>query len=377
MMYFKILPLETSLKILFFTRIENNTGGDEAFLLMISSSLMKRFPPGSEVNLVLSHDTSSTVRAQGIKERWESTSTANGHRAVVFLNNRATTSGYTRFDLDCNEENMSPNDWSSLTRFIQGDEATGFNKELNFLTSSLGVGSSGEVRRKKEPLDLFIISGWANQLVAREALYMQKKLHIPENANVLLFSSPGKEINKDFLKALKREYPNTQCCQSGLKDGDVGLFLSSTLSRREMESSVCREKWLSHINGVSEGFKLDGFGREQQDKLIVIYCSKERPLPSAVLFMNNIKNQVGANNIGEYPVLLIGVAQNSAQYTLWTTFLHKFGVQSIHALNRTSAPEVLMRGLRDAQFSMTTGVSSIIEAKRLEINHSVIYVLPI
>ncbi len=59
------------MKVLFYTRFEGNTGGDEALLNIFQFYMLKNPPSGSEIHLCLSYDEASAARAQRVKKSWE------------------------------------------------------------------------------------------------------------------------------------------------------------------------------------------------------------------------------------------------------------------------------------------------------------------
>lgn len=58
------------MKILFYTRFETNTGGDEAFLNVLQFYMLKNLPEDTEVHLCISYDEASIGRAERVEQSW-------------------------------------------------------------------------------------------------------------------------------------------------------------------------------------------------------------------------------------------------------------------------------------------------------------------
>lgn len=215
-------------------------------------------------------------------------------------------------------------------------------------------------------LDLFVMAGWAHLQTDVAARYIKADLQIPDTCKILLSCVPGMSINAyKFLTGLKdiQRHPQLYVFQTGI--GVSGGFpLLPTLTKESIERSEVRLKWRLHISAYDS--YMDETGRVRGDRLIVIYCSKDGPGTSGTKFLQKISKEIVP---GDYPVLLIGATKGSDEYQEWEKECGMRGLQSCTAIPRTESSQVLMRGLRDAQYSMATGAYSILEARYLEIGH--------
>ncbi|MBX9703871.1 MAG: hypothetical protein K2X39_06925 [Silvanigrellaceae bacterium] len=80
-------------KVLFYTRIENDTGGDQTFLLTLAQPIIEGLNLISseekiEISLVLSYDGKSKDRALRIKEEWQDITSSSSLKRRVWLNLR-------------------------------------------------------------------------------------------------------------------------------------------------------------------------------------------------------------------------------------------------------------------------------------------------
>lgn len=329
--------------LLFFTRLENDTGGDQTLLLMVFSALLKNLPEGSNVNLVLVFDSSSAGRAGHIAQNWSRIVTEKGCVSDVWLNHIGPKHrGRTKLSVDINQDRMGAERWSALLEFIQRST----------------VSSSR--------LDIFIIAGWAHQLDETDANYMLSTLRIPCNTKLLMCVPPGSRITTDLLNALRVQgYGNVFYLQPGLELGDAGFPMPASLNSAYMESQDCRNIWVEQIRNqapaTEEGLR---DGESCGDKLIVIYCSKDKPGTKGSQFMAACADE---DDLNEYHVILIGA--DDVNERAWVNTCRTFQVKSVATIGRTASSEVLMRSLRDAKFSMATGSFSILEAKKLRIMH--------
>ena len=255
----------------------------------------------------------------------------------------------------------------------RGARAERWSELLEFIQRST-VSSSG--------LDIFIIAGWAHQLDETDANYMLSTLRIPCNTKLLMCVPPGSRITTGFLNALiVRGYDNVFYLQPGLELGDAGFPMPASLNSAYMASQDCRNIWVEQIRNQAPATE-EGLctGEPRGDKLIVIYCSKDKPGTKGGQFMAACAAEVlrekteqlipeGENedDLNEYHVILIGA--NDANRTAWVNTCRAFQVKSVATIGRTASSEVLMRSLRDAKFSMATGSFSILEAKKLRIMH--------
>lgn len=345
--------------LLFFTRFENDTGGDQTLLLMVFSALLKNLPERSNVNLVLVFDSPSAGRAESIAKKWRRIVSEKGCDGVVWLNCIGEKHpGRTKLLVDINQEIMGAENWSALLEFIQ----------CSTVSSSR--------------LDIFIIAGWAHQLDETDAYYMLSTLLIPCNTKLLMCVPPGSRITTDFLNALRVQgYGNVFYLQPGLELGDAGFPMPASLNSAYMESQDCRNIWVEQIRNQAPA-TAEGLhdGEPRGDKLIVIYCSKDKPGTKGRQFMAACADEVLRENaeqlisegeiegdLNEYHVILIGANDTNEQE--WVKTCQAFQVKSVVTIGRTESSEVLMRSLRDAKFSMATGSFSILEAKKLGIMH--------
>ncbi len=245
-------------------------------------------------------------------------------------------------------------------------------------------------------LDLFVMAGWAHLQSAITARYIKEELELPLNCKILLSCVPGMSINVfGFVTGLKEEpsYKNLYVMQTGI--GVSGGFpLLPSLTKEGIERPQVRDAWLMNVlklgdtnqegddrdvtDQVAINYKqyMNDKGVACQDKLIVIYCSKDEPGESGASFLQKISEQINEEDRENYHVLLIGASPNSTAYKLWERAcqLRDFKYTALPRTASTegiSGTEILMRGLRDAQFSMATGSYSILEARYLGIEHCV------
>lgn len=215
-------------------------------------------------------------------------------------------------------------------------------------------------------LDLFVMAGWAHAQKPITAQYLRAALEIPDTCKIVLSCVPGMSINVNkFLTALqeKQRYPHVYALQPGV--GARGGFpILPTLTKSSIEDRDVREKWKSHIGTTYEPY-MDSIGETRKDRLIVIYCSKDAPGIHGERFLQKISEEVDPR---EYPVLLIGAIPKSKECERWEQLCAARDFPC-SIIRRTDSTQILMRGLRDAQYSMATGSYSILEARYLEINH--------
>jgi Ankyrin repeats (many copies)/Starch binding domain len=341
------------MKVLIYTKIEGNTAGDQTLLFIVANPIIAGLPEGAIVNLLLAYDKVSGSRAKKIKEMWEKIQKIPG--ATVWLNEVGSkekerggskiTEG-TALLSQCIPSN-SPS-WREITNFIKGTGG-----------------------KKNPPLDLFIIAGWSHQLNESSVDHIYKQMKVPSVTRILLCSPPGGYIDQgNFKTKLMELYDNVCCLQFGIY-AQGGLPLSSSLLE-DTEASHYREDWLSHISSIATDFKLNKEDVTQGDKLIVIYCSKDKPGTTGIDFIEEIAKEKG-KKINNYPVLLIGSLDDkgtgSDNYQDWKNLCEDYGVHSVYPLPRTQNSRILMQGLRNAEYSMATGSFSILEAKALGIHH--------
>lgn len=240
-------------------------------------------------------------------------------------------------------------------------------------------------------LDLFVMAGWAHLQSPVTAKYLKEELKLPLNCKILVSCVPGMSINVfGFVTGLKEEpsYKNLYVMQPGI--GTKGGFpLLPSLTKEGIERQQVRDAWLRYVsmlevanqevaNQEVANYKqyMNDKGEARQDKLIVIYCSKDGIGESGTRFLQNISKQIKEENRANYYVLLIGSDPNSAAYKGWALEckLRHFKCRALPRTENTeniSGTEILMRGLRDAEFSMATGSYSILEARYLGIDHCV------
>lgn len=332
------------MKILMYTRIEGNTGGDQTLLFMIAGTLIENVPEGSQIHLFISHDPISTNRAEFIRDKW------------IEMAEEKSCSGHV--DLK-----MTAPGVALLTKCFPNSP-----KLKKFV-----VGTGG---KKNPPLDIFVVAGWSHLQNARAAVYLKEMIKVPSAAKILLCTPPGGYIDFNGFKSTMREigYHNLFCFQPGLHEM-AGFPLPNVLSRDIIMSEQVREHWERHIlenfeagSGVDIGMR---FNRADKDNLIVIYCSKDGPGQKGIEFIDEIRAERAAN-LNDYTVLLVGAEEGSSAHREWHELLS--GDDEVPALNscvlpRTERSEILMRGLHDAEYSMATGSFSILEAKSVGIHH--------
>lgn len=333
--YVTFLCFSDHMKILVFTRIENGTGGDQALLFMIVNALLPGVPEHSEICLILSYDTASQSRANSIRAWWNTALEQRGHRGIVWFNNRGDASGTANFKLNMSPDYMTSEDWTEFGKFI-----------------FLG-----------DPLYLFVVAGWAHQLNEQDFLYMHQ-IGIGCHTKIMLCAPPGsKDINTRLLQKLHDNAYQFIYLQPGMRDNDAGFPLPNQLDRTYMESDECQTQWLNHINQYMDP-RSELLGPDSPT--IVIYCSKDSPGIAGRGFIQRIARQVSAEDKENYLVVLIGTEFKNRKD--WIALLKNNPIGKTVIADRTPSTEILMRGLRDARFSMATGSFSILEAKFLGID---------
>ncbi|STX41661.1 Uncharacterised protein [Legionella donaldsonii] len=483
------------MRILLYTRLENDTGGDEALLNILQFYLLQQLEKGTEVHLCLSYDTASEARAKKIRTKWLKNLEEKGLEGQVWLFLTAESSfeksvtgikckyldigqktiesykslntldatvtwyikaqdGYHLYKKEAKrivpltlksteppkleqrncyialQHSGSEKDFplyvlknksiyyyktiddskpkkfslefaaskvlqqlrkkaSGAAKLLSNDELrmiTSFtcyippellmNEEEynlvedyfaqipeNFSTDRIFWQSFTELTKS---LDLFVMAGWAHAQKPITAQYLRAALEIPITCKIVLSCVPGMSINvNNFLTALqdKQKYSHVFALQPGI--GARGGFpLLPTLTKLSIEDREVRNKWKSHIGTAYEPH-LDSVGETGKDKLIVIYCSKDAPGAPGEEFLQQIALKVDPK---EYPVLLIGAIEESEACKRWKLICAQRDF-SCSVIPRTKNTQILMRGLRDAQYSMATGSYSILEARYLEIHH--------
>ena len=319
------------MNILVYTRIENNTGGDETLLSLLIPSLIKNLSEGANVSLALSHDDASEARALNIKAKWEKLMQDKGFKQNVWLFEGNSGSSALTSCL-CVTHKLMGKQWKNFQLFT---------KEA----------------------DYFVIAGWSHQLTSKSAKYLKEQLKLQTNCKILLCAVPGMSINaKGFQDSLHQLDYKVYSFQLGI-GAACGIPMINTLTQSLIETDNIRMDWLKHIG--EEFTEYTSFEAEKRlDKLIVIYCSKDNPGLSGITFLENISKEIIPD---EYPVLLIGSTE--INFKLWNELCLSYGFRSCTPINRTAHSGVLMRGLRDAKYSMATGAYSILEARYLEIDH--------
>ncbi|MBA4697273.1 MAG: hypothetical protein H2069_07795 [Legionella sp.] len=218
-----------------------------------------------------------------------------------------------------------------------------------------------------QSLDLFIVAGWANLQNRITAKYLKDTLNIDRSCKVLLTCAPGMSIDAyGFYSGLKEQgYVNLYTFQPGI-GAEGGFPILPSLKQQDLDHPDARQAWLNHIASCHLDKCIAQEGQPRKDKIIVIYTSKDGPGLSGTKFLQDLSTQIVP---ADYPVLLIGADTNSNNYKLWEKQCKLRGFQSCQVIKRTEHSHVLMRGLRDAEFSMATGAFSILEARYLGITH--------
>lgn len=350
-----------SKKILFYTRFEKGTGGDEQLLVMIHGAIMKHLDRGAEIGIFLAIDKQSEKRAQGTITKLIETMKAMGfdEKKLIYWLCILPADKSTALLTQC----IPP-----LQKALNGDKQT----IANFIKPT---------KSSQPSVDLLIISGWAHQLNNRSADHIVQ-LKVPPTAKILLCAPPGSYVdNRDTgegnhisLKSalLVRNYKRVYCLQPGIY-ASGGLIISPSTTLAEVQQAQTRTAWLSLFRDIHQlQPKLKETGKAK-DELIVIYCSKDRPGSKGIEFIEDIVHVKKKS----YPVLLIGTKEaneNSENYKHWETLCREHGLEA-YPLPRTATSAVLMRALLDAEYSMATGSFSILEAKKFGI-HSCAYLAP-
>jgi hypothetical protein len=246
-----------------------------------------------------------------------------------------------------------------------------------------------------QSIDIFVIAGWAHLYTPTTATYLSKELEIPKECQILLSCAPGMSINANkFLTGLQNaSYQNLHVFQPGIR-GNAGFPILPILTPEHCSSLTLRSQWIAHATYEDYGKYIKDYfadaaeydehmeeyhqykntflsgqaaqAESSQDKLIVIYCSKDLPGDRGNLFLQNIHTKEG-DNAKELTVLLIGADKEN--YPLWKSICDERGFKTCLALPRTENSAVLMHGLQQAQYCMVTGAFTILEALHLKIYH--------
>ena len=326
------------MRILVFTRLENNTGGDEALLHMVMKQIVQGLPGADphQIHVHLVHDPVSKLRAESIGAHILEYASKTQNATPI----RVTASLITTDEV---LKQAHPRQQSSV-RF----------SKINELTD-------------QEPVDIFVLAGWSHKQTKEDAWFILYEISVVQfHTKILLCCPPGAYPNKTFVWRIQD--PRVYFFQPSLY-GPAGLPRSDGMQslgtpnlreawRIHLQQSVSADRQSEVIHALSDG--------HHRDKLIVIYCSKDPPGVYGPVFLKRIKDSIPEAELPAYRVLLVGVDVRSAQFTQWTRackVLLGDGFPSPIPLARTNDSSVLMQGFKDASFSMATGSFSILEAR--------------
>lgn len=329
-------------KVVLYTRLENNTGGDKAQLDWLIKDLLKKVPPSTlECHLFIQHDANSIGLADQVRTEWIRRLQDNNFGGGVILSQVNSGVAHLR----------QPND-HLLTENRRHSVASWQN--LQIITATM----------QKD--DWFIFAGWSHQMnnltvAAMRTSREEGGLGLSNETNLLLCSSLGKEIKQEFKTALETVgYTNLYCFEPGLVKR-CGFPLGNGVSKAAMQTAEARNVWSQFI-GDEPHFQLIGDLREK-DQLVVVYHSKDHPNEAAISFLHT-------RDLSSYSVILIG-DQEAADS--WRTALSNMPPayqplpNQIHNKRRTDA-NALRRGFNDAEIAITTAPTTYLECLSCGIN---------
>ncbi len=380
----------TDKKILFYTKFEGNTVGDERFLEIIHGAVISGLAKDAEIGIFLAYDEKSKDRARNAVMKLLTTMTGMGFDAnkIKFWLHQAPVEKPKSLNKPEQGTALLTKCMPTVSTHIPAaNDATAAIVNKEKIVDFIAPNRSPVKKSKKSNLDLFIVAGWAHQLNSNGADHFDNTLKVPKATKILLCAPPGGYIdrrnigrgiqNESMKNALiRRDYHNVYCLQPGVHLAG-GLFISPSTTLNAVQQDQTRTAWLTHLSaaGLQKQLapKLKEVGNKAKDELVVIYCSKDSPGRRGQEFIEQIA-QVHKKN---YPVLLVGTKEGSIiseNYKKWATLCGENGLTS-YPLPRTTKTEILMRGLHDAEYLMATGSFSILEAKKLGL-HNCAYLAP-
>ncbi|MBA2653029.1 MAG: hypothetical protein H0U73_12315 [Tatlockia sp.] len=348
-------------KVLFYTRFENDTAGDEKFLEIIYDAVVMNIDKHAaiEIGLYLAYDAESKSRADEAGIKWSGKMRAKGINVDNLRIWKHQPKRSTPLLSQCMSKDPKPNGNEPLVN--KEDEKKTNSNQLN---KNLNKESKNDKNLfdfiTKPSLNLFVIAGWAHLLNSDSAKYIKNQLKVDVKTRILLCAAPGGDLDKQHFNTCLSdyEYKHVYCLQLGL-DAKAGLPKTLSFTANELEGDMeTRKKWLSHVHKLQLNTRLKGSNPNEKDELIVIYCSKDKPTEVAENFLKKCKNSTDK----DCPVILLGTNDNNQE--LWKEACKKEDLTA-HFSPRTSTSKVLMCGLKDAKYSMVTGALTILEAKYL------------
>lgn len=365
-------------KVLFYTKFEGNTAGDEKFLEIIRNALVVGLDKDAEIGLYLAYDEKSEQRAENAINKWLINMQDRGFKKEnlkVWAHEAPVEVIKPKKDVKQVQEKTEQGT-ALLSKCMPTVAKSKIKDCENLNATKLTV-----FINKKPAIDLFVVAGWAHQLNQSSAQHIKDQLKIPLTSKILLCAPPGGYIdNKNMSKLsnecsmktelLKFDYHKIYCLQPGVF-AKGGLLISPSITLEALQESDTRKAWLTFVEKnlsvkeweqVEKRFK--DVSEKERDECIVIYCSKDKPGDRGREFIENIIEK-------NYPVILIGTndkGENSDNYVYWETLCEENSL-TVYSMPRTSTSEVLMRGLQDAEYAMATGAFSILEAKKLGLHH--------
>ena len=274
------------ISVVVYTRIENDTGGDQALLFMITEALKNSLLNYADsAHLYLAHDELSLERASNIANSWRN------------------IGGFFSCGLHEPTRNRAKNS-AALNKLFFTDK--------------------GGFQDIKKPINLLIIAGWSHRQISTAAKYLKQDIKIPLDTKILLCSPPGGYIDaRGFKTALLNIYTNVYCLQPSLK-GPAGFPIPALLLP-DGSLNLERSDWIKYLeeqyNVLGEPLDIkaldNNFNENNLDKFIVIYCSKDPPGQTGSEFVINTRQEIlNANgdlteSLKKYTALLIGSDNNN------------------------------------------------------------------
>lgn len=350
------------MNILFYTRLENDTGGDQALLYMLYDAIRQNLPKGSKIKLILSVDDASMERAKRIKAKWEKDNKTDIYEDWVWIRENKNSEATICQTLSEKNKTVAGSDFA-LAQYVKGNPNN----------------------PKQPPVGLFIMAGWSHMQLATSANFLSGTYGLKLNCKILLCSTAGVDIVNQRGKGPKAKMVNFAAdlisrgyskeavftLQLGL-EANAGYLLSKDFNaemKAIVQSEAAKDQWVAHLQGNQV--------KHAPEDLIVIYCSKDKPGIKGFEFLQECQEM--PNQRVKPLVVLVGTDPKHNE-TEWKTACKNTNFSCI-SIPRTKDSNgilgsvILMRGLLDAKRVLVTGAFTILEALYMGI-HDCDYLYP-